>query len=112
MQKFDRKEAIRAWKEKKPEAGVYALRSRESGRRWVGLTPNVAAARNAWAFQQKQGQAREATLQAEIDRCGAGMIDFEVLEVLPEDTPSLNLRDTLKERRGYWVEKLGAERLL
>lgn len=46
---------------------------------------------------------RNQELQVEWNVQGEESFEFAVLEVLPEDTPSLNLRDRLNERRQFWA---------
>lgn len=112
MQKTERREAARAYKERTPEAGVYSLRCQAAGRQWIGISRNLGASRNSTAFSLKLGQFREPEVQEEFNAHGAAAFEFSVLEVLPEDTPALLLRDLLKDRRAHWQQQLGAGRLL
>ncbi|HEU5341369.1 GIY-YIG nuclease family protein [Edaphobacter sp.] len=102
--KAERKEAAREFKERKPLPGIFAIRCASTGRRWVDASPNLAAAENSQFFQLRQGLHRNKELQAEWNTHGERSFNFEVLEALPEDTPSLNLRDLLAERRRVWAE--------
>jgi hypothetical protein len=97
--KTERKEAARQFKERKPSPGIYALRCRTTGRSWVDSSPNLAAAQNGQFFQLRQSLHRDKELQSEWNAHGEGSFEFAVLETLPEDTPSLNLRDLLTERK-------------
>jgi|ERR1700733_422072 len=101
--KVDRKEAARQFKERKPSPGIYALRCSATGRAWVDSSPNLDAAQNSQFFQLRQRLHRNKELQAEWNAHGEDSFRFEVLEKLPEDTPSLNLRDVLQERKLFWV---------
>jgi hypothetical protein len=101
--KVDRKEAARQFKERKPSPGIYALRCSATGRAWVDSSPNLDAAQNSQFFQLRQRLHRNKELQAEWNAHGEDSFRFEVLEKLPEDTPSLNLRDVLQERQLFWV---------
>ena len=106
--KAERKEAARQFKERKPSPGIYALRCRATGRTWVDLSPNLDAARNGQFFQLNQRLHRNKELQAEWNAQGEESFEFAVLESLPEDTPSLNLRDLLQERKRFWVAQTQA----
>jgi hypothetical protein len=110
--KIDRKEAIRAFKERKPSAGIYALRCAASGQVWVGASPNLEAMRNRIEFQFQQGMHREPSLSAAVVRHGADAFRFEILETFDEELAPLLLPDAMRERRAHWIAELHAERLL
>jgi hypothetical protein len=101
--KADRKEAARQFKERKPSPGIYELRCRTTGRVWVDSSPNLDAAQNSQFFQLRQRLHRNKELQAEWNGQGEEAFVFTVLETLPQDTPSLNLRDLLMERKQAWI---------
>jgi hypothetical protein len=103
--KAERKEAARQFKERKPSPGIYALRCRTTGQNWIDSSLNLAAAQNSQFFQLRQSLHRNKELQAEWNAQGEGCFEFAVLETLPEDTPSLNLRDLLAERKRAWAEQ-------
>ena len=102
--KAERKEAVREFKERKPSAGVYALRCSASGRRWVDASPNLKAAENREYFSLRQRLHRNKELQAEWNEHGESSFSFEVLETLADDTQDLNLRDALTKRKRAWAE--------
>jgi hypothetical protein len=103
--KAERKEVARQFKERKPSRGIYALRCRTTGRNWIDSSPNLAAAQNSQFFQLRQSLHRNKELQAEWNAHGEKSFEFEVLETISEDTPSLNLRDLLAERKQVWVKQ-------
>jgi hypothetical protein len=104
--KAERREAARQFKERKSSPGIFALRCGTTGKSWVDSTPNLAAAQNGQFFQLRQRLHRNKELQAEWNAQGEASFRFEVLETLPEDTPPLNLRDLLAERKRAWAEQL------
>jgi len=106
--KAERKEAARQFKERKPSPGIYALRCLTTGRSWVDSSPNLDAAQNGQFFQLRQGLHRNKELQKEWNSQGERSFEFTVLEALPEDTPSLNLRDLLAERKQAWATQPSA----
>jgi hypothetical protein len=70
---------------------------RESrGRTWVDSSPNLDAGQKSQFFQQRQRLHRNKELQAEWNAHGEESFSFEVLEKLPEETSSLNLRDVCR----------------
>jgi hypothetical protein len=102
LDKAEKREAARQFKERKPAPGIYALRCLPTGRAWVETSPNLAAAQNGQYFQLRQNLHRNRDLQAAWNQHGEQSFAFEILEAIPEDTPTLNLRDLLKQRRQVW----------
>jgi hypothetical protein len=102
IEKAQRKEAAREFKERKPAPGIYALRCRTTGRSWVDSSPNLNAVQNGQFFQLRQRLHRNKELQTEWSAQGEESFEFVVLETLPEDTPSLLLSDLLAERKQAW----------
>jgi hypothetical protein len=105
-----RKAAIAAFKERKVEAGIYAVRCSGSGQAWVGRSPTIDTVRTRLWFMLRTGGNSHPELQAAWDAHGEGSFSFEVLERLDEEqTVTPYIRDaTLKERMAHWREELGA----
>ena len=103
-----RKEAIRAFKEKKAHRGVFAVRCIATGRVWVGPSMNLDASATGQAFFVRQGNHPNRELQQEFDQAGADAFRFEALEALPDDVPLLELNDVLKARTQFWRASLNA----
>ena len=110
LEKAAKREAARQFKERKPAAGIYALRCLPTGRAWVEVSPNLAAAQNSQYFQLRQHLHRNHDLQIAWNQHGEQSFAFEVLETIPEDTPALNLRDLLKQRKHAWEEFEASQR--
>lgn len=107
-----RKDAIRDYRERQPQRGVFAIRCAGTGGVWVGSSPDLEAARNGQWFFLRQGDHREATLQAEWNARGEQAFSFEILERLKEDLSPMEVKDQLKERLNHWIARLGARRIL
>jgi hypothetical protein len=105
---IDRKAAIRAYKERPTERGVFSFRCVPTGERWVGSSRDLYASRNSLPFTLRLGRHRERTLQAAWNAHDEGAFQFEVLQVLEADTPVLVLPETLKDAVDEWAAKLGA----
>ena len=103
----DRKEAIKQYKSRAVERGIFAIRCTATGQVWVGSTPNLATINGLW-FMLRQGNHRNAALQAAWNEHGEQSIVSETLETLDEDVPELAVRDLLKKRKQHWIEQLGA----
>jgi hypothetical protein len=108
----DRKALIREYKERQTERGVFSVRCLPTGEVWVGSSRNLYASRNALLFTLRLGQHRESTLQTAWNTHGERAFQFDVLEVLDEDTPALLLTDRLKGARREWAERLHAHTVL
>jgi hypothetical protein len=103
-----RSELKRAFREKPPPAGVFAVRCKASGRICIGSALNAQGAINRIQFELKQRMHRTFTgLQEEFDRCGAEGFTFEVLDVLPpSEDPSADSKDELAVLEALWRERL------
>ena len=107
-----RREAIREYKERKPVRGAFAVQCSATGRRWVGSSMNLEAARNGLWFSLRLGNHRDETLQAAWTQYGEQDFQYEILEKLDDDVPPMSLKDLLKEKKSHWVARFGAEALL
>ena len=103
----ERKEAVRAYKERKTPRGVFVLISTATERRWVDASPNLDAARNLLWFELKKGAHRNRDLQTEWNAQGESSFEFEIVEELDPDIIESAVRDELKSKRAEWVTKLG-----
>ena len=109
MKNDDRKAAIRAYKERKTVAGIYALRCTATGQCWVGRAPDVTTIENRIRFSLRQGSDPHPTLQTASKAHGAEAFTFEIVEQL-KDEDSAYVRDrTLSERLAHWAGALSAE---
>ncbi len=82
MKSADRKAAIAAYKERKPVAGIYAVRCTASGQIWVGQAPNLETVRNRIWFTLWLGNDPQRSLHEEWTVQGAERFSFEELERL------------------------------
>lgn len=104
MDKQTRKAALMAYREARPEAGIYAVHA--GGGCWIGASPRLDKAENRLRFTLAQGTHPNAALQS-----AGGAVRVEVLERLDPETPALSRERLLKERLAHWLEKTGAARL-
>jgi hypothetical protein len=111
MKTDDKKAARAAYKERKPVAGIFAIRCAPSGEVWVGETLTLLTVRNRLWFMLTHGRSEMASLRAAWNKHGSECLSFEELERI-DDEDILNtpyVRDgLLKERLAHWREKLGA----
>ncbi|MDR6950990.1 hypothetical protein J2X65_000333 [Ancylobacter sp. 3268] len=109
MERDARKAASTAYKERKVEAGIYAVQCAASGEQWVGRAPNLAAIWNRLSFTLRQHGAAPRSLQTAWARHGADAFAFEILERMDAAEIAHILDRVLKERLDHWTSLLGAE---
>jgi hypothetical protein len=107
-----RKDAIREYKERPPNRGIFAIRHLATGRAWVGASLNLDATRNRAFFALRLGQHQDRVLQAEWKTHGEAAFQYEVLEKLEDDVLAMAIADQLKEKTREWASRLGAPTLL
>lgn len=107
-----RKALLRAYKERKVEGGVYAVRCAASGEVWVGATPDLSTRQNGVWFSLRLGSHREPSLQAAWNAHGADAFAFERIETVDDEGLDAFARNgRLRDRRDHWVRALNAKRL-
>ncbi|HJV42320.1 GIY-YIG nuclease family protein [Caulobacter sp.] len=107
-----RKALLRAYKERKVEAGIYAVRCSSTNEVWIGATPDLATRQSGVWFSLRQGSHREPALQSAWNAHGAEAFVFEPVEIVDAEGLDRFGRDSrLKERRKHWIEALNARGL-
>jgi len=109
---LNRKAAIREFKERKIARGAFAVRCLATGEVWVGSARNLDAVKNRIWFGLRLGNHPEKSLQKRWNRHGEQAFECQVLEKLDDEVSPLAEADLLKEKKGQWMEKLGALPLL
>ena len=108
MRNTVRKAAIAAYRERKPAAGAFAIRSAATGEVWVGTSPDLEKIKNRLWFTLKLGTNPHREMQkAWSDHDGEGF-SFEVLEAIAEDEPEHRHDRLLTAFAESWCERLGA----
>lgn len=105
-----RRELRAAYAERRPDAGVYALRNTATGRVLLGSSTDLGAVRNRLAF----GQATNSTgvldrrLVADARTYGLDVFVCEVLDTLDvrPDMTAAQIRDDLQALEALWRERL------
>jgi hypothetical protein len=111
MDRQDRKAAIAAYKERKVEAGVFAVRCTATGEAWVGTAADVSTIRNRLWFALGHGSHPVRSLQDAWNAHGADAFSFEVLDRVDPDAPPHVRDDELRQAAELWRAELGAEGL-
>jgi hypothetical protein len=92
-----------------PDAGIYAIRHRVTGRTLVASAVNLAGARNRFDFAVSTGAlaALDGQLGGDVRAYGVAGLEFEVLETVPVEpgTPDADLRSDLATLEALWREQ-------
>ena len=112
MQKEGRKAAIAAYKDRKVESGIYAVRCVPSGQVWVGSAPDLSTIQNRLWFTLRQGSHTHRDLQKAWADHGGDAFTFEVVERLPDDdNPGFDRAAVLKRAHARWIAELDCTRI-
>lgn len=111
MKGDERRAAVAAYRERKAEAGIYAVRCAASGEIWVGGAPDLSTIQNRIWFTLRQGSSTHRSLQAAWRAHGAEAFGFEVLERFDEEEVAYVRDRRLKEGAARWAAGLGATRI-
>jgi len=109
MKREDKKAALAAYKERKPEPGIYVVRCVATDQIWVGAAPELSAIWNRLSFSLRQGAQTPASLQAAWNEHGPDSFTFEPVEALTDEQLVFGRDRMLKGRRAHWCEVLEAE---
>lgn len=111
MKSEAKKEAVRAYKERKPAVGVFAVRCALSGEAWVGQSRTVDTHANRLWFSLRLGNSPSASLQAAWRKHGEAAFAYEVVAQLSEEEIAVTPEKKLLELRDMWADELRAERI-
>ena len=112
MNADERKAAARAFKERVPVRGVFALRCAGAGRVWVGPSRDLSVEENRLRFLLRSGGHRDTARRALYAAHGAEAFTFEVLDRLDADLAPMLIPDALKAAVAARAAELGASVLL
>ena len=111
MRTEERKAAVSAYKERKVEGGIYAVRCKASNEAWVGGTPDFSRIQNRLWFTLRQGASTHPSLQSAWNSNGFDAFDFEIVERLDEEPVSYVRNRVMRERLAWWAEQFRAVRI-
>jgi hypothetical protein len=112
MDKTSRRDAVREYKERKPQVGAFAVRCAATGQAWVGVSKSLDQMQNRIWFGLRTGGHPNRELQAAWREHGEAAFSYEPLEALDvEDASPLAIDLKLKDVEKRWREQLGAAKV-
>jgi hypothetical protein len=105
---IDRKAAIAAYKDRKVEAGIFAVRCPATGEVWLGQAPDVATVKTRHWFSLRLGSHSNRALQAAWRAQGEDGMVFEALELLPDEADANARASQLRDALRRWRNQLAA----
>jgi hypothetical protein len=109
MDKHNRRDAVRQYKERASSVGVFAVRCAASGQAWVGTSQNIAQKQNGVWFGLRTGGHPNREMQAAWQAHGEAAFSFEPLEMLDvAELSRLTIDLKLKDAEAHWRAELGA----
>jgi len=110
MDKAQRKDLARAYRQRTTAAGIVMLTCSTTGEAWVGATKNLDAAKTSLFFQLRSGVYAIKDIQAAFKAHGESAFAFETLETISPENPQI-VAPLLKEREAHWRERKRARKL-
>ena len=108
MDRSERKAAVSAYKERKPVAGMYAIRCAATDEQWIGAAPDLSTIWTRRTFALRQGIETNRSLQSAWTLQGPESFAFRVLEEIDLEQLPYGRERALKERVAHWRQVLGA----
>jgi hypothetical protein len=109
--KSDRKAELKqAYRETVIRKGIFKVHSTTSGETWIESSPNIDTIKNRVWFTLGMGNHPNRRLQETWNTSGADAMEFEIIEIFPDDLSGVALENTIKERKEFWMKELGAQR--
>ena len=107
-----RKDAIRAYKERKVARGIFAIRCAATGSVWVDSAMDLdMSEKRTWSMLRFADVQADKTAVAEFREHGQEAYTYEVLEKLDEDVAEMSVRDLLRDRKKHWLLQMNARPL-
>jgi hypothetical protein len=104
---MNRKELVRAYKQRPRQMGIYQVRNTANGKRLVGASTDLPAILNRHRAQLTLGAHPNRALRDDCGVFGLDAFAFEVLDTLaPPDDPGYDPAADLRTLEAMWLEKL------
>ena len=96
MDKTKRKELMEAYKNRRPDMGVVAIRCLDTGDTFFGASKDTKADINSNRFKLESGSHRNTALRKLWEQYGAGSFEFYVSDTLEYDDETEDYSDKLE----------------
>ncbi len=106
---MDKKQLKEAYKQYRPEMGVYAIENAEQGICYLEAAADLKASMNGARFKLDGGMHKDRALQDAWKQSGGDGFQLAVLEVLPYDEKDAGKTDYTEELallKAIWEEKI------
>jgi len=94
--KTDKRQLRQRYKQTLLPKGIYALRNKINGKRFVAAGKNLNAAKNSIIFQLNNGMYPVAQLQHDWNGYGSDNFEFEIIETIEEKEAGVDYDKELK----------------
>jgi hypothetical protein len=98
----------REYKEQIRPRGVFRVHSTATGQNWVDASPTLDTIQNRIWFDLRMGSHRNQALQRAWDESGPEAMQFEIVEVFPDDASGYTLDRLMTERKAHWMAEFDA----
>lgn len=95
MDKEQRKQAVREWKERHPAMGVFSITCVPTGATFAGTSKDTEREYNRHTFQLEGNMHPNKQLQALWNEYGEDAFEYNVIEELKYDDPQADLKREL-----------------
>lgn len=102
----DRKQLRQQYKQTFLPKGIYALRNKVNGKRFIAASKNLNAAKNSIVFQLNNGMYPVAQLQRDWKELGSGNFEFEIIETIEEKNEEMDYDKELRVLEQLVLEAL------
>jgi hypothetical protein len=107
MDKRQRRDLVRSYKERTLQQGVFAVHCRAAGAVWVGATRNLDHQQNGIWFMLRNGGHPNRAISDAWRVHGESAFAYEILEQVRDENPQL-IPLLLRERAVHWLSTLNA----
>ncbi len=105
----DKRAARAAYKERKPQPGIYAVKCVASGQIWVGATLTLESIQNRLWFGLRMGNSPQRMLQQAWAEHGEAQFNWYAIERLDVEDTGYVLDAQLKDRAQFWRAHFNAD---
>lgn len=104
---IDRNEIKRAYKEQKPQIGIYKIENKKTGKIFIGGSLNIQARFNRHRMELSTGSEEIRELLDDYKKYGEENFAFSIVDLIKQDdTEPRNYKNELKDLLQMYLEEL------